>query len=74
MEKMESSIRIKTELDEQVWKDLFFIRVQYTCKTTLSINKNSPMEYDRSSVVQKKLFSALSLSGKTILIFRIFKK
>jgi hypothetical protein len=38
--------RVKEALDGKMWKSMFLIRVQYTSKKSLSVNPNSPMEYE----------------------------
>jgi hypothetical protein len=37
---------VKEALDGKLWKNMFLIRVQYTSKKNLSVNPNSPFEYE----------------------------
>lgn len=46
LKNLDSSIRIKEGLDGKKWNNLFLVRVQYTLKKSLSINPNSPLEYE----------------------------
>jgi hypothetical protein len=38
--------KVKEALDGKMWKAMFLIRVQYTSKKNLSVNPNSPFEYE----------------------------
>jgi hypothetical protein len=38
--------KVKEALDGKMWKAMFLIRVQYTSKRNLSVNPNSPFEYE----------------------------
>jgi RNA recognition motif. (a.k.a. RRM, RBD, or RNP domain) len=39
--------QVKEALDGKLWKNMFLIRVQYTSKKNLSVNPNSPFEYEQ---------------------------
>lgn len=39
-------MKVKEGLDAKLWKGYFLIRVQYTSKTSLSINHSNPLEYE----------------------------
>ena len=43
-----SSMSVKDALDGKKWNNLFLVRVQYTKKKSLSINPNSPLEYEKN--------------------------
>lgn len=44
--------KVKEGLDGKLWKNMFLIRVQYTSKKSLSVNPNSPFEYEAAEGIQ----------------------
>lgn len=47
--------KVKEALDGKLWKNMFLIRVQFTSKKNLSVNPNSPFEYEAPEGDQDEL-------------------